>query len=75
MEKIFTFAELVEAYNDDNASFEEYFCDQFGIELAEFDELKNRFGDKFFVVRPRQDYIRWKGFFDSDFRIFVKNED
>ena len=64
-----SFDELVDRYDDDQQTFEQYFCDQLGIALAEFDELNQKFKDKIFFIRPNYDYIRWNGVINSDFRI------
>lgn len=72
--KEFNWTELIENYNDDNQTFEEYFCAEMGIALEDFDKLNRKFDGKIFVVTPRYEYIRWKGYVDSDFRIAMKGE-
>lgn len=72
--KEFNWTELIENYNDDNQTFEEYFCSEMGIALEDFDELNRKFDGKVFTITPRRNDIRWKGYVDSDFRISMKGE-
>lgn len=69
-----SWSDLVELYDDDNMTFEEYVCDELGIDLMSWDELNAMYEDKTFIVRPRHDYIRWAHKVDSDFRISVKED-
>lgn len=72
MEKIkMTWQELVNRYDDDQQSFEEYFCNQLSIPLASFDELDQKYCKKTFTIKPNADYIRWRGTVNSDFRVIV----
>lgn len=79
---ILTWDELVNRYDDDQQSFEEYFCNEMGIELktdpddegfadleAMYAELETMYADKMFIVRPNADYIRYRGVINSDFSI------
>lgn len=68
-EIILTWDDVVNRYDDDQQAFEEYFCDQLGIELAGCDELNERFAGSKFAIRPNYDYIRWRGVINSDFRV------
>lgn len=76
-ENVYTLAELMELYNDnDPISFEEYFCDEIdfppptdGDYDGWFKKLTERFDASKFIVTPQCDYIRWYGKLNSDFHI------
>lgn len=73
MEKIeLTWSDVVNRYDDDQQSFEQYICDQLDIELLDWDVLNKKFDGKTFIVRPNYDYIKWRGVINSDFRLSLK---
>lgn len=66
---LYSIGELLELYEDDNITFEEYFCDELGIELLSWEEIDEKFGNSAFQIRPNYDYIRWRGVLNNDFQI------
>ena len=66
--------DVVNRYDDDQQSFEQYFCDQLGIDLAEYEKLEAIYASKSFKVRPNYDYIRWRGIINSDFTLVLKED-
>lgn len=65
----YSIGELLELYEDDNITFEEYFCDELGIELLTWEEISEKFKNSAFQITPNYDYIRWRGVLNNDFRV------
>lgn len=68
----FTWSDLLNSYDDDQQSFEQYFCDQLGIVFTSFEKLESIYSSKSFKVRPNYDYFKFRGIINSDFTLSLK---